>query len=101
MKNLLEKLLEELKNPKSEKEFSGLCGSVWLLDISYDECKIIKKYIAENLLEKINTDFRYFGGEKEGRKIGHHDILRGFVWRPGDKKPRIEWLEAEIKKLSN
>lgn len=62
---------------------TGLCGWIMILEykriITWDEYKVLKKYIKEN---------KPFWSKISGR---------AYYWNRFKLKPRIEWLEKHIK----
>ena len=84
MKNLLIKLREHIE---TENGFFGMCGSIqemreYAKSIGYGEADILKEYIDDN------------------RGKNRYKPSPLYWWKPGNKQPRINWLNRQIIKLS-
>jgi len=79
----IKELLIEMRENANHYIFSGLCS----LNMSFfdrEEYDVMKKYIKRNRPLTWYTIF----------SLG----LNVYWWKPGNKKPRIKWLDKQIKK---
>lgn len=82
-KELLEIILNHIDLMSSNEGLCGLIGALFIRKyiymIEYDE---LRKYVGLN------------------RPFSYRTPYGAYYWKPGEKKPRIKWLEKHIKKLS-
>jgi len=83
-KELLIKLRDHIE---TEDGFCGMCGSImemydYAKEIDAKGCDILRNYLNDN--------------EPKRKFRGNHL----YWWKAGNKKPRINWLNREIVKLS-
>ena len=104
LKNLLILLRDYMVENWMDKEFSGICKAayrMYALDIiNSNQHSILVKFLGKNLpVRKYRLDYLYI----TNRFYGDYVTSKGdeFCWKPFNLKPRINWLDKQIKKLES